>query len=168
MFNIIKNTGTVSDVPSYVRSPIWYRIGQLYGGRVARSQLKYWMRPPAMLVPAKLVVQHTSQGQPPGTGLTPVFTVANVQGDTFTNVPNAVIQVLNNSGVAVTVFVIGEQSCNQGYFHNYVQTIQTGTGTPVEIGPFDFHYNDPAALVHITYSFNGRIVPGVTVAIVAP
>lgn len=120
---------------------------------------------PTMPVPTALVVQKTTRT---GTGIIPTFIDIHFQGDTFVNSANAVIQVLNNSGQSVTISVIGEQACNQGYFHNYILTIPSGQGLPAEMGPFDFHYNDNVAVVHISYSFNSGIVPGVTIAVVSP
>jgi len=111
----------------------------------------------------KLVLQHTTKT---GYGIVPQFVLASQNGDTFGNAPNATLEVMNLSSVAVIVTVVAQQVCNQGYLHNYIQLVQpTGIGTPAtEIGPFDFHYNDASGYVHVTYSSTAQLL----VAVVAP
>lgn len=67
-------------------------------------------------------------------GLAPVFSNADVAGDTFVNNGKTYLHVKNGSAGAVDVTVNSQQLCNQGFDHNAVVSVPAG-GERI-IGPF--------------------------------
>lgn len=124
--------------------------------RRGRTILPPWAQQSSTL----LTIQHTTQT---GTGIVPTYVTATIGGNTFVNTFGAIIRVKNNSGRSITVTVVAQQACNQGYLHNYSQTI--ADGAEGDLGPFDYHYQ-ATATNKVTVLYDSAY--GITVAAIAP
>jgi hypothetical protein len=96
-------------------------------------------------------------------GSTPTFAAAAVGGDAIPgNDGRVVLRVLNGGVGAITVTIVGQSKCDQGFTHSAVVNVPNGAAV-VEIGPFNgARFNDGNGKVQITYSG----VTSVTVAAV--
>jgi len=104
---------------------------------------------------AELVVQKASI-----TGIAPVFSLADIAGDTFTNYGNSVFHVDNQSASAVTV-TIASSLCNFGEAHDIVTSIPAGEERI--FGSFDKNrFNDENFKVNVSYD----VVTSVNVAVI--
>lgn len=151
------------EVSSYIRSPYHKTTANFL--RHYRLKTRVWVPPYGVVVAPPLVVQHTTEI---GTGLLPTYIAANTRGnDTFVATPgmSAVISIYNTSSTPLTVSVIAQTTCSQGYLHNYTQLVPANSTVPTVIGPFDLHYYDGNNTITISYSAS---IIGAFIAILAP
>jgi len=95
---------------------------------------------------AELSVQQTGL-----TGLSPVFSAADVGGDTFVNDGRTVLYVQNGGAVDTTVTVDSPTPCNYGYEHDVQVTVPAGEERV--IGPFrQDRFNDDNGRAAVAYS----------------
>lgn len=96
---------------------------------------------------ADLTVQKSLADQ----GIVLTYQAAAAGGDTFSNSGREKLRIHNGSASPITITIVGQKKCNQGFLHNALNTL--AAGAEVLLGPFDsFRFNDPAGKVHVTYS----------------
>lgn len=107
---------------------------------------------------ATLTVQESSPS-----GLVVSLAAADVAGDEFANAGKTYLDVHNASGGSITVTIVGQKVCNQGFLHDGGGSV--ADGVTKRFGPFPVdRFNDADNLVQVTYS----AVTSVTVAAVKP
>jgi len=96
---------------------------------------------------AILTVQQTALA-----GITPSWVAAAAGGDEFRNTGHTYAEVKNASGGDITVTVVSQQECDQGYTHDETVVVVATTGVK-RIGPFDpSRFNNESGNVELTYS----------------
>jgi hypothetical protein len=84
-------------------------------------------------------------------GISPIFTAADVAGDTFKNDGIVYLFVTNNSASTIDVTVTAAKECDQGFLHDL--TVSVSAGTTEQIGPLSSaRFNDNNNNVSVTYS----------------
>ena len=80
--------------------------------------------------------------------------------DTFANDGKTVLEVKNGSASSITVTVVSQQQCNQGFTHNV--SVAVAAGAQSLIGPFNTtRFNDPSTgLVTVQYSATASVTAG--------
>ncbi|WP_156290784.1 hypothetical protein [Oceanobacillus salinisoli] len=78
---------------------------------------------------ADLSVQKISKS-----GVSPVFSSADIAGDTFFNNGDVIFSVKNGGTATITVTVTSVAKCNQGFNHDL--NIDVGAGEEKLLGPF--------------------------------
>jgi len=85
------------------------------------------------------------------TGLTPVFVLADKDGNSFTNDGKVILYIKNGGDSPVTVTIDSQHLCNYGFDHNVVVVIPA-TEERI-IGPFrQDRFNDATGKVVVAYS----------------
>lgn len=95
---------------------------------------------------AELTTQKISQ-----TGLDPVFSTADLLGDTFANDGKTFLHVKNGGTSSITVTIDSVEQCNYGFDHNLFFTVPAGDEKIV--GSFQVkRFNNESGKVSVTYS----------------
>lgn len=79
-------------------------------------------------------------------------------GDKLTFADDVALHVKNGGGSPITVTVVAQTPCNQGFLHD--QTVSVTNGTDKFIGNFNSRFLDGSGFVSFTYS----AVTSVTIA----
>lgn len=88
------------------------------------------------------------------------FAAASSAGDAFVNDGRTSLRVKNGGVAPITVTIVSQRQCDQGFSHN--QAISVAAGETRETGAIDSRFSDTNGKVQVTYSG----VSSVTVAAV--
>lgn len=84
-------------------------------------------------------------------GITPSYTAASAGGDEFANDGKTMLHVKNGGVSSITVTIISQKTCNQGYQHNL--TVDVAADGEKMIGPFSAErFNNENGRVQVQYS----------------